>query len=156
MITDSDQSKTSAKYDPFWSLVLNVIMLVGMGFIIQIVQRLFGPRSNWLGFLLTYLVVGLLAVIVLLRMRRRANFANYIVHTKQTRPPIVEALRLGGLVMAFMLVFGLVNTSEVPASTQLVAIISIALSEGIWFTVLRYIAIRYERRSVDQQLRSNL
>jgi hypothetical protein len=156
VITNSDQSKTSAKYDPFWSLVLNVIMFVGMGLIIQIVQRLFGPRSDWLGFLLIYPVVSLLAVIILLRMRPRANFANYVVHAKQTRPPIVDALRLGGLVMAFMLVFGFVDTSEVPASTQLAAIMIITLSEGIWVTVLRYIAIRYERRSVDQELRSNL
>ena len=156
MSTNSGQSKTSLRYDPFWSLVLNVILFVGMGLIIQIVQRLFGPRSDWLGFLLIYLLVALLTVIILLRMRRRANFANYIVHTKQTRPPIVDALRLGALVMAFMLVFRFVNTSEVPASTQLVAIITLALTEGIWATVLRYMAIRYERRSVDQQLRSNL
>ena len=156
MSTNSGQSKTSPSYDPFWSLVLNVILFVGMGLIIQIVQRLFGPRSDWLGFLLIYLLVGLLAVIILLRLRRRANFASYIVHTKQTRPPIVDALLLGALVTAFMLIFGFVDSSEVPASTQLVAIITLALTEGIWVTVLRYMAIRYERRSVDQQLRSNL
>jgi uncharacterized membrane protein SirB2 len=156
MSTNSGQSKTSLRYDPFWSFVLNVILFVGMGLILQIVQRLFGPRSDWLGFILTSLVVGLLALLVLRWMRRRTNFANYASRMKQTRPPIVDALLLGALVTAFMLVFGFVYTSEVPASTQLVAIITLALTEGIWATVLRYIAIRYERRSVDQQLRSNL
>lgn len=156
MSTNSGQSKTSLRYDPFWSLVLNVILFVGMGLIIQIVRRLFGPRSDWLGFLLIYLLVALLAVIILLRMRRRTNLANYASHIEQTRPPIADALLLGALITAFMLAFGFVDTSDVPASTQLAAIVTLALAEGIWVTILRYIAIRYERRSVDQQLRSNL
>jgi hypothetical protein len=151
VLTNSDQLETSAKYDPFWSFVLNVTMFVGMGFIVQIVQRLFGARSEWLGLILASLAVGLLALLVLRWMRRHTNLINYALRMKHTRPPLVEALMLGALVTALMLVFGFVSTSEIPASIQLVAIITLAIAEGIWVTVVRYITVRYERRLVDPE-----
>jgi hypothetical protein len=121
------------------------IYLTGAVFILQAVPLLFGGKGSWLTLLLSMLIVGLIAAIVLRNYRlepitRRSRWAE-----DSLRRPAINAFKVGVILTATLFILVLLGypTNDLPEAARVSVASTIALAMGAWATLTTFINFKF-------------